>query len=56
MNNEQKEGRIAVNNEQKDNTDDMPLQKRYGRISRKPDSLTCYLYVSIHIQTLGTGS
>ena len=39
MKNEQKAGKIAVTNEQKDNINDMPLQMRYERVIRKPDKL-----------------
>ena len=56
MNNEQKEGRIILNNEQKENINDMPLQIIYGRVNRKPGKLTYYLCISMHIQTVGTGS
>ena len=42
VNREQTEGRIVVNNEQKDNINDMPFQMRYGRSIRRPDRLTYY--------------
>ena len=39
MNDEQKEGRIKVINELKDDINDMQLQMRYVGVIKKPDSL-----------------